>query len=131
MLLYASDDCETKIGDTKLTTEYPIEVEIVHFRLVNRGSLKASFTLKILGVELVIRNCNYFVRNNEKWFSFPSQVVKNEDDTKTYYPYLSIYNKEYLKDLKAKIIEKLEIAQHDAETGNPSDLQDGAPALPF
>ena len=114
-----------------MTNEYPLEVQITHFRLVNKGSLKASFSFKILGVDLVIRNCNYFIRNKEKWFSYPAQCVKNEDDTKTYYPYVSVYNKEYQKALKDKLIDLLERAQNDAETGTEGNVQTDTPALPF
>lgn len=90
----------------------PIKVEVGQYREMNKGSLKAFFSLVIYPEGQKILDCRYFVQGDKRWFSFPQKEIKYTDGRKTeYIPLVSYLNKEYLEQLKIAVL----IALKDAK----------------
>lgn len=62
-----------------------ITVTINKYREVNKGFLKAFFSLSILPLGIEISDCKYFVKDANRWFSFPSKELKDSRDGSTKY----------------------------------------------
>lgn len=89
-----------------------IKVDIGQYKEVNKGSLKAFFSLVIYPMGQKILNCSYFVKDNQSWFSFPSKEIKKGDGEKSdYIPYISYLDKKYLENLKIAVLEALKTAK--------------------
>lgn len=86
----------------------PIKVEVGQYYEINKGSLKARFSLLIHPYGQKILECTYFVQGDKRWFSFPQKEIKYQDGRKTeYIPYVSYIDKEYLEHLKQAVLEQL------------------------
>lgn len=86
-----------------------INVEITHYREVNKGALKAFFTIQFGPYGQKIFDCRYFVVGEKKWFSFPQREVSYTDGRKTeYFPYINFADKCYFDLLKQTVIKTLE-----------------------
>lgn len=84
------------------------EVEIGQIREVNKGCLKASFSIVFYPSGLKISGCCLFAQGDKKWFTMPQREVKYTDGKKTdYFPYITYLNKEYEKQLKDAVLECL------------------------
>lgn len=89
-----------------------IKVEVGQYREINKGTLKAFFSLVIYPEGQKILDCRYFVSGDKRWFSFPQKEIKYIDGRKTeYIPLVSYMNKEYLEQLKTIVL----IALKDAK----------------
>lgn len=102
----------------------PIKVEVGQYREMNKGTLKAFFSLVIYPEGQKILDCRYFVQGDKRWFSFPQKEIKYTDGRKTdYIPFVSYLNKEYLEQLKIVVLTALKDAtpqeKHD-KTHNQS-----------
>jgi hypothetical protein len=96
----------------------PIKVEIGQFREVDKGSLKAFFSIVIYPEGQKILDCRYFIQGDKRWFSFPQKEIKYTDGRKTeYIPYVSYLNKEYLENLKASVLNALKDAKPQEKYG--------------
>lgn len=85
-----------------------IKVEIGQYYEVNKGSLKARFSLVIYPEGQKILDCTHFVRDNEQWFNFPQKEIKHNDGRKTeYLPLISYLNKDYREQLKIAVLTEL------------------------
>lgn len=83
----------------------PIKVEVSQYREMNKGSLKAFFSLVIYPEGQKILDCRYFVQGDKRWFNFPQKEIKYTDGRQTdYIPYVSYLNKQYLEQLKASVL---------------------------
>jgi hypothetical protein len=100
----------------------PIKVEVGQYREVNKGSLKAFFSLVIYPQGEKIIDCKYFENGEKKWFNFPQKEVKYPDGRKSeYIPYISYLNKEYLQQLQAAVLAAI-------KTMKPKEAYDGSKA---
>lgn len=89
-----------------------IKVEIGNYREVNKGALKAFFTLVIYPTGQTIRDCRYFLKDDGRWFSLPQKEIKKPDGQKSeYIPLITFQNKEYSDALKNAVIEALKTAK--------------------
>lgn len=89
-----------------------IKVEVGQYRVMDKGSLKAFFSLVIYPEGQKILDCRYFVQGDKRWFSFPQKEIKYNDGRKTeYIPYVSYLNKEYLEQLKIAVLMALKDAK--------------------
>lgn len=96
----------------------PIKVEIGQYREVNKGTLKAFFSLVIYPQGQKILECRYFVQDDKRWFSFPQKEIKYIDGRKTeYIPLISYLNKEYLDQLKNAVLDALKDAKPSENYG--------------
>lgn len=85
-----------------------IKVEVGQYREVNKGTLKAFFSLLLHPYGQKIIDCRYFEQGEKCWFSFPQKEIKYADGRKTeYIPYVSYIDKEYLEKLKIKVLKEL------------------------
>jgi hypothetical protein len=90
----------------------PIKVEVGQYRPMDKGSLKAFFSLVIYPQGQKILDCRYFEQADKRWFSFPQKEVKFNDGRKTeYIPYVSYLDKEYLEQLKIAVLTALKDAK--------------------
>ena len=101
-----------------------MKVEIGQYREMNKGSLKAFFSLVIHPTGQKILDCRYFVNGDNKWFSFPQKEIKYTDGRKTeYIPYVSFANKEFLAELQTAVLAALKDAKPQethGKTQNPA-----------
>lgn len=99
-----------------------IQVEITHYREVNKGGLKAFFTVQFGEYGQKIFDCRYFVMGEKKWFSFPQREVSYTDGRKTdYFPYINFGDKAYFDLLKNKIMKVLENYTSEKSDGQTND----------
>ena len=84
------------------------EIEVGQYRVVNKGALKAFFSLVMYPSGQKILDCRHFEQGDKHWFSFPQKEIKKPDDEKSdYIPLISYLNKEYLGTLKAAVMAAL------------------------
>lgn len=109
------------------------QVKIVKYRQINKGALRAFFTLVFYPEEMQIIDCLYFVQGEKVWWKFPEKEVAKEGK-KEYFPVIKMWNKEMFASLNEKVIAQLK--EHDGQS-NPSQkrqenpLQDDASSLWF
>ncbi len=118
-----------------------MKVEIGQYREVNKGSLKAFFSLVIHPEGQKILDCRYFVQGDNRWFSFPQKEIKAKDESgkSEWIPLISYMNKEYLKTLQDAVLEQLKDAKpmeyhgkkSDAAQGKTTQVQNTPPAYGF
>ena|SRR5690242_15530304 len=119
------------------------EVEIGQYREVNKGSLKAFFTLVEYSPAPNLKgrktfDCRYFVQDDKAWISFPQKEIKYTNGRKTeFIPLVSYMDKEYLEQLKNAVLSLLKTAKPQEYNGqaknNPNSfkkapVQNNAPA---
>ena len=117
----------------------PIKVEVGQYRVMDKGSLKAFFSLVIYPQGQKILDCRYFVQGDKRWFNFPQKEIKYSDGRKTdYIPLVSYLNKEYLEQLKIAVLDELKNAkpqenhvqaQNKSNQGKTNPLSLGPAAL--
>ena len=91
-----------KVGETGTS------IEIGQYKEVNKGALKAFFTLVEYPFGRKIMDCRYFEKDGQHWFSFPQKEVKKPNDAKSdYIPLISYLDKTYLEQLKKTILQAL------------------------
>jgi len=94
-----------RVGDTA------DEIEVGQYRVVNKGALKAFFSLVIYPSGQKMLDCRHFQQGNNCWFSFPQKEIKKPDQEKPdYIPLISYLNKEYLEKLKTAVTAALKEA---------------------
>jgi hypothetical protein len=81
-------------------------IEIGQYRAVNKGALKAFFTLVEYPTCRKTLDCRYFVQGDKRWISFPQKEFKRNDKTE-FIPLVSFGDKDYEKALKAAILAAL------------------------
>lgn len=84
-----------------------MKVEINKYYPINKGALKASFSVIIYPEGQKILQCQYMEKGDNKWFSFPQKEVKKEGEKSDYIPLISYVNKTYENELKAAILAAL------------------------
>jgi len=100
---------QVKVGNTQN------EIEIGQYREVNKGALKAFFTLVEYPYGRKTLDCRYFVSGENRWISFPQKELKKPNQEKPeYISLVSFLDKEYDKSIKAAILTALK----DQEEGN-------------
>jgi|GEM_PF-2207674 len=122
---------KVKVGIT--TTE----VEVGQYREMNKGALKAFFTLVEYPHGRKTFDCRYFEQGDKRWFSFPQKEIKKDGATKPeYIPYVSYLDKEYLEQFKIAVLTALSDQQEKNGQANTHQkqealLQDDPSALWF
>ena len=122
---------KVKVGMT------PTEIEVGQYREINKGALKAFFTLVEYPYGRKTMDCRYFESGDKRWISFPQKEVKKLGmDRPDYIPYISYLDKEYLEQLKIAILTALKEQQETNVQTNSyqkqtSPLQDDASSVWF
>lgn len=88
-----------------------MKVLIEDYKEVNRGAMKAFFTL--VDVERGIKhlNCQYMVTPSNSFWKFPSREVVKEDGTKEYKPNILTYDIDTYRIMKDAVLEALKTAK--------------------
>jgi hypothetical protein len=95
-----------------------IKVDIGQYRLIDKGALKATFSLVIYPMGQKILKCKYFVKGDNKWFAFPDFEAKKDGQEKPdYIPYVSYLNKDYLAQLQIAVLTALRDAKPKESSG--------------
>jgi hypothetical protein len=90
-------------------------VEISNYRAINKGSLKASFTLKVLPIGFIFSDCKHFKMTDKEWFNFPQKEVKGAEGVKPkYFPLVKIDNDILNETIKELVLEAL---RHEENNG--------------
>ncbi len=105
----------------------PIKIEVGQYHEINKGSLKASFSLVIYPQGQKILDCKYFAKDNQRWFGFPQKEIKREGAKSDYIPLVSYLDKDYLEQLKTAILHALK----EQETKNVQNQSNSRPANSF
>lgn len=93
-----------------------MKVEIGQYKEVNKGMLKAFFSVVIYPQGEKVLDCRYFIKDDgTRWFSFPNKEVKFEGKKTEYIPLISYLNKEYLEELKESILIELKKKETNEE----------------
>lgn len=105
------------------------EVEVGQYKAVDKGALRAFFTLIIYPSAQKIIDCRYFEKDGQRWFSFPQKEIKKLDGEKSdYIPLISYLNKEYLDQLKVAILAALKEVNPQESNGKAKVQADSRPA---
>lgn len=117
------------------------EIEIGQYREVNKGALKAFFSLIIYSPEPYtkqdkILDCRYFCQGESCWFSFPQKEVRKPGVEKPdYIPLRSYGDKKYLEQLKIAILTALREQESNGQSNSyqkqAAPLQDDASSVWF
>lgn len=108
-----------------------MKVEVGQYKEIDKGSLKASFTLVEYPEGRKTLGCKYFVMGDRKWFQFPSMEIKYTDGRKTeYIPYVSYLNKEYREELNNAVVQALSNIQTQGSNAQGNRNQRQANQLP-
>lgn len=100
------------------------EVEVGQYREVNKGALKAFFTLVEYPHGRKTLDCRYLEMGDKRWFSFPQKEIKKPGAEKPeYIPYVSYFDKDYLEQLKIAILIALTDAQEKHGEANTPQKQ--------
>jgi hypothetical protein len=106
----------------------PIKVEVGQYREVNKGTLKAFFSLVIYPQGQKILDCRYFVQNDKRWFSFPQKEIKYTDGRKSeFIPYVSYLDKDYLEKLKIAVLEQIKTVTTSETNGKTKHTTNQVP----
>jgi len=102
-------------------------MEVIYFRFINKGSMKASFNLLIpKWGYFIIRDICLFEKGNQRWVSFPSKVVE-KDGQKKYFSYFTFQNQETLKQFQEKVLQAIDIYLQKHPEGTPQEKQSSDP----
>lgn len=93
-----------------------IKVEIGQYREVNKGALKAFFSLVIYPQGIQINDCRLFQKGSARWVNLPEKEYKVGDETK-YFPIVRILDKAYETAVKDAALEALKTAQPQERNG--------------
>ena len=69
-------------------------IECTDFQKAEKGCLKGYATLLLPTIGMEIKYCSFFEKGNQKWVSFPSKMIKDDEGEKTFVPYISFKSKE-------------------------------------
>lgn len=98
------------------------KMEIVRYKIIDKGSLFASVTIKIPSWgDIVFEGLTVFKKDSRRWLSFPSK----KDDEGKYWPYIRFENRENKEKFDLAVLKILDdkIAQGGAEE-SPPDMPD-------
>jgi hypothetical protein len=112
------------------------QIEVGQYYKVNKGALKAVFTLIEYPTGRKTMDCKYFVKGDNHWFSFPQKEVKKPGAEKPeYIPLVSYLNKEYLAQFQIAVLSALKEQESNGQTNayqkQAAPLQDEASSVWF
>lgn len=89
-------------------------IEIIKYKPLNKGSLKAIVDIYVSGYGLEIFGCTYFSKgNNQRWVSLPTkEIVK--DNEKKYLNIIRFRDKETSDRFQRGILEAIDL--HEAKS---------------
>lgn len=121
-----------------------IRVEIGQYKPIDKGALKASFSMVIHPHGQKILECKYFNSGSNAWFAFPAKEVKKPDGSKSdFIPLISYGDKAYLAELQRVVLQELKYATQPKPTleagngyrkpnhGQADSIQSDTSELPF
>lgn len=113
-----------------------IKVEVGQIRRIDKGALKAFFSLLIHPEGQKILDCRYFSKGDARWWTMPQKEIKKQDGQKSdFLPIISYTNKQYetqLKDAVLKAIkDEVDGAQNKTPSRQESPLQGETPDIWF
>lgn len=83
-------------------------IEVFNYREVNKGYIKASFSIRLKKWnDFCIYGLTFFEKENTKWINFPSNKVEKDGKIK-HFPYLGFSSKEVNESFKNEILKTLE-----------------------
>ncbi len=111
------------------------EIEVGQYREVNKGGLKAFFTLIEYPYGRKTLDCRYFAKGNDRWFAFPQkEILKRGEEKPDYIPLISFLDRDYLEELKKAILSALK-EQENGQSGSTkrqeTSLQDDSSPVWF
>jgi DNA-binding cell septation regulator SpoVG len=100
-----------------------IKIEIGQYKEVNKGSLKAFFSLVFTDTGLQVYDCKHMVTDGRDWIAFPSKEITKKDGTKDFFPVMKFLNKDYLAELSNAIVAQIkkQVPNDNATSNNVQD----------
>lgn len=97
---------------------------------MRKGALRAFFNVVLQPNSIKVIDCKYFVSGDKMWWTFCQKEVPPRDGNgkSEYIPYISIGSKDYIEEIKTKVLELLKIedikaVQNDAGEPNSAGSQ--------
>src|SRR5271157_5739186 len=86
-----------------------MEFEIQHYREINAGGLKASFSLVFRGMR--ISDCKLFSSGERSWWTFPQKEMKDPKGGKSkYFSYVFLLDRELTEAFQQAVLKSLKTA---------------------
>lgn len=98
-----------------------MKVEILNYKVFNKGALKAMFTLHILPLGIKVLNCKHFKSDKGSWFKFPDREI----ETGKFIPYVCFSdkaNQEAIQELAVRELNNTKETDNDKVHGNTSEI---------
>lgn len=109
-----------------------IKVEIGQLKTVDKGALKAFFSLIIHPQGQKILDCRYFQKGESRWWSMPQKEIKRPDKDKSdFLAIISYLNKEYEADLKIAVLTELKKQVENVQPKQENPVQSETQELWF
>lgn len=110
----------------------PIKVEIGKYREINKGAMKAFFSVVIHPEGVFFNNCRYFVQGDNRWISFPQEKIEKNDGSKpTFYPLGGYMDKDKDANVRAAILHALKDAKPQERNGQKQNNSGQGKANPL
>ena len=109
-----------------------IKVEIGNVKIVDKGALKAFFSLLIHPEGQQIFDCKYFCKGEARWWAMPQKEIKRPEKSE-FLPIIRYLNKQYESELKSAVLNELtkKIRNDEDPAKQEDNLQSEAQELWF
>jgi len=85
-----------------------ITVEVKNIREVDKGALKAFFSIGVFPDGVFMNNCRYFVQGGQSWMSFPQEKTPTQEGNKDkYYSIAGYFDRQKQEVVKNEALKKL------------------------
>lgn len=84
-----------------------IKVEVGQYKAIEKGALKASFSIVVYPMGQKILDCKLFASGTKRWFNMPSKEIKKEGEKSNFIPYISYLDKAYEERFKIAVLAEL------------------------
>lgn len=105
-------------------------MEILRYREVNKGAMKAFFSLKVPKMGLIINECVLFESKGRRWISFPQKMVEANGEKK-YYPYVQFSDKSLMATFSEKVMPAIDEYVKSSHGESNEAVRAGQMEMPF
>lgn len=92
-------------------------MNIINFKEINKGYLKARFDVEIQEWGVTIRSCSLFDKEGKKWICLPSQQYKGKDGSNKHFDYV-VFEKDKKNRFQTACIEKINKREFQTHINN-------------
>lgn len=105
-----------------------MNIEIGQYKEINKGALRASFSLKV--GEFIFLKCKYFVTGTNRFWTFPAEEMKGIPPEKSkFFPMIKMPNNEAKKALEDAVLSKFKAMEEGYDQEEPARAVQSVPSL--